>query len=248
VGIDSAGPDSVADTSSRIGTLTFDVASEFGSPELLLPSPTCIDVRVVERFREDSAEPDGVGCEETASSRRVCTRLTSLTQPPDSGNEAFPEFRRLDPRPELDGLRAVAVVPVVLFLFCNLRGGFAGVDAFFVISGYLVTAILIHELSVGRFSYRHFLLRRARRLFPAIAALLAVLLAVSWHRILADTYSKLLSQAWAVIIFGANIHFYTRADDYFRASSKEPLLHCWSLAVEEQFISPCHFFFGRVGG
>jgi peptidoglycan/LPS O-acetylase OafA/YrhL len=143
-------------------------------------------------------------------------------------------FAKLDWRPEIDGVRAFAVIPVVLFHFELCPGGYAGVDVFFVISGYLVTCILLHELSVGKFSMRHFWLRRTRRLFPAMSVMLIVLLAVSWNVLLAPTYSRLLSQTWAVLLLGANVYFYNE-NDYFASSLQDPLLHCWSLAVEEQF-------------
>jgi peptidoglycan/LPS O-acetylase OafA/YrhL len=217
-----------------------------GSPELaMLHSSACMDVRKDGPMSfwqeytklEDSPppiDPSQVTVQVVDSPRQVDE--TSSNRPPDAEkNEAFVEFKRLDARPELDGLRAVCVIPVVLYHFkCNFPGGFAGVDVFFVISGYLVTAILLYELSVGTFSYTHFLVRRVRRLFPAMIALLTILLIVSWHRLLADTYNKLLKQTWAVIIFGANVHFYHQ-DDYFRVSFEEPLLHCWSLAVEEHY-------------
>ncbi len=145
-----------------------------------------------------------------------------------------PLFSKLDWRPEINGLRAVAVVPVVLFHFELLPGGFAGVDVFFVISGYLVTTILLHELCVGHFSMKRFLLRRTRRLFPAMSMMLIILLAVSWNLLLAPTYARLINQTWAVLLFGANVYFYNE-NDYFASSLQDPLLHCWSLAVEEQY-------------
>jgi hypothetical protein len=92
------------------------------------------------------------------AARQACIEETSAVQQPAAERvEAFVEFKRLDARPELDGLRAIAVTSVVLYHFnCDVRGGFAGVDVFFVISGYLVTGILLYELSVGKFSFRHF--------------------------------------------------------------------------------------------
>jgi peptidoglycan/LPS O-acetylase OafA/YrhL len=145
-----------------------------------------------------------------------------------------PEFAKLGWRPEVSGLRALAVIPVVLFHFELCPGGFAGVDVFFVISGYLITAIQLHELCVGHFSMKRFWLRRARRLFPAMSMMLAVLLAVSWNVLLAPTYDRLVNQTWAVLLFGANVYFYNE-NDYFASSLQDPLLHCWSLAVEEQY-------------
>jgi peptidoglycan/LPS O-acetylase OafA/YrhL len=145
-----------------------------------------------------------------------------------------PEFAKLDWRPEINGLRAVAVVPVVLYHFQLCPGGFAGVDVFFVLSGFLVTSILLHELSVGIFSMKRFWLRRTRRLFPAMSLMLAILLAISWNLLLAPTYARLVNQTLAVLLMGANVYFYNE-NDYFTSSLQDPLLHGWSLAIEEQY-------------
>jgi peptidoglycan/LPS O-acetylase OafA/YrhL len=145
-----------------------------------------------------------------------------------------PEFPKLDWRPEINGLRAVAVIPVVLYHFQLCPGGFVGVDVFFVLSGFLTTSILLHELSVGTFSMKRFWLRRTRRLFPAMSLMLAILLAVSWNLLLAPTYARLVNQTWAVLLMGANVYFYNE-NDYFASSLQDPLLHGWSLAIEEQY-------------
>jgi peptidoglycan/LPS O-acetylase OafA/YrhL len=138
-------------------------------------------------------------------------------------------------RPELDGLRAVAVVPVVLYHFgCSFPGGFAGVDVFFVISGYLITSILLAALAAGTLSLAGFWSRRVRRLFPALSAMLAATLLAANFVLLAETYWSLGAQAWATLLLGANVKFYT-AVDYFHNPLECPLLHCWSLAVEEHF-------------
>ncbi len=185
-------------------------------------SQVTLTISAAESSRAEDTRPGERASDSTDDSAeatmQACVDETSSAKQRDK-TEAFVEFNRLDARPELDGLRAVAVIPVVLTHWhfkCNFPGGFAGVDVFFVISGYLVTAILLYELSVDKFSYPSFLLRRVRRLFPAMVVLLVVLLIVSWHRLLAEAYSKTLKQTWAVIIFGANVHFYHQ-DDYFRA-------------------------------
>lgn len=140
-------------------------------------------------------------------------------------------------RPDIDGLRALAVVPVVMFHagVGFTKGGYVGVDVFFVISGYLITSIIAGEMAQGRFSFAHFYERRARRLFPA---LFAVLLASTVAAVCImfppelKTYGTVLAAALA---FSANMLFAT-GDDYFgRVGDHSPLLHTWSLAVEEQF-------------
>jgi peptidoglycan/LPS O-acetylase OafA/YrhL len=140
-------------------------------------------------------------------------------------------------RPDIDGLRAVAVVPVVMFHagVGFTKGGYVGVDVFFVISGYLITSIIAAEMSAGRFSFAHFYERRARRLFPALfAVLVASTVAATCLMFPPElkTYGKVLAAALA---FSANMLFAT-GDDYFgRVGDNSPLLHTWSLAVEEQF-------------
>ncbi|MBD8875623.1 acyltransferase family protein [Roseibium polysiphoniae] len=140
-------------------------------------------------------------------------------------------------RAEIDGLRAFAVVPVVFFhagveLF---SGGFIGVDVFFVISGYLITSILISDLQQGRFSLLRFYERRARRILPALIVMICACIpfALAWMSPL-----QLLSfgkAAASVALFASNILFW-RESGYFDVSSEQnPLLHTWSLAVEEQY-------------
>ena len=148
-------------------------------------------------------------------------------------------FKKLQYRPELDGLRAIAVLPVVLFHFkCGFRGGFSGVDVFFVISGFLITAILLFDLDRQGFSIRNFWLRRCRRLFPALVLVLIFTLIYAWHKFLAESYTAVKDQTWAVLLLGGNFYFYGKVE-YFRNEAEEPLLHCWSLAVEEQVYLAC---------
>jgi peptidoglycan/LPS O-acetylase OafA/YrhL len=140
-------------------------------------------------------------------------------------------------RSDLDGLRAIAVLSVVFFhlLRASLPGGFVGVDMFFVLSGYFITSIIWREAREGSFSLVRFYDRRIRRLMPALIVLLVVTSAVSLALLLpADLigYSKSL---FATLIFVANIYFW-RDIDYFSPNAEEkPLLHLWSLGVEEQF-------------
>jgi peptidoglycan/LPS O-acetylase OafA/YrhL len=141
-------------------------------------------------------------------------------------------------RPDIDGLRAVAVVPVVLYHagMPGVAGGFVGVDVFFVISGFLITGILHDDLATGRFSLVGFYERRARRILPAlIAVILACFIgAATLARPL--FFAQFAKSAAATALFGSNIWFWRDSLDYFAsAAAFQPLLHTWSLAVEEQF-------------
>lgn len=140
-------------------------------------------------------------------------------------------------RAEIDGLRSVAVIPVILFHagIGVFSGGFVGVDVFFVISGFLITSIILRELEEGRFSIWRFYERRARRILPALFFVLAATTiaayALSLPYELAD-YGRWLN---GVIFFVSNIVFWREAGYFAGASELNPLLHTWSLAVEEQF-------------
>ena len=141
-------------------------------------------------------------------------------------------------RPDIDGLRAIAVIAVVVFHLSEklLPGGFVGVDIFFVISGFLITRLIHQEISrSNEFSFSHFYMRRVRRLYPAMLAtftlsiLLAYLLLAPQH--LVDFGRSLI---FAVLSF-SNVYFWQSADYFDFASQSKPLLHTWSLSVEEQF-------------
>lgn len=141
-------------------------------------------------------------------------------------------------RPEIDGLRAIAVVVVILFHagVDSFSGGFVGVDVFFVISGYLITNILLHEADIGRFSVIRFYERRARRILPALFVVLAATTAVAWHVYLPTEFKSFGQGVAAATLFAANIYFFSKQNDYFGLQSEDnPLLHLWSLAVEEQY-------------
>jgi len=140
-------------------------------------------------------------------------------------------------RPEVDGLRAVAVLPVILFHagYDIFSGGYVGVDVFFVISGYLITTILLADLERGNFSIRRFYERRARRLLPALFVIMAFSTVLAWFWMLPPRFKDFGQALFAVSFFVSNILFWLKTD-YFAASAEEsPLLHTWSLAVEEQF-------------
>ncbi len=148
------------------------------------------------------------------------------------------DVSKISYRPDIDGLRAVAVVPVVLHHagFSAVPGGFVGVDIFFVISGFLITRILTREIRDGQFSLLSFYERRARRILPALFIVLVACLAVGWFLLLPSQYDALARSTAATLLFVSNVWFWDAAGDYFgRGVELAPLLHTWSLAVEEQF-------------
>lgn len=141
-------------------------------------------------------------------------------------------------RPDIDGLRAIAVLSVIAF-HANPRlmpGGFAGVDVFFVISGYLITGLIFDALERGSFSYAEFYARRIKRIFPAYIAVAAASLLVSSYMLIPNDYifyTTSLAASWA---FLSNVFFSMLSWGYFGQRTEEfPLLHTWSLSVEEQF-------------
>lgn len=140
-------------------------------------------------------------------------------------------------RPHIDGLRTVAIVPVVLFHMdiALFGGGFTGVDVFFVISGFLITSLIVEEIDTDRFSIWNFYKRRALRILPAFLAMIVAVLAASWFLLFPDETRGLGRSAIAAALFVANIHFW-RSSDYFAPDVEtEPLLHTWTLSVEEQY-------------
>jgi peptidoglycan/LPS O-acetylase OafA/YrhL len=143
----------------------------------------------------------------------------------------------VDYREDINGLRAWAVMAVVLFHFSLLgvSGGFVGVDVFFVISGYLMTAIVMKGLLQGNFSIKRFYLARARRILPALLVLVVVLLILGWFILPTPDYKTLGAQSVDAVSFMSNIYFWMRTG-YFDSSAYEKwLLHTWSLSVEWQF-------------
>lgn len=146
------------------------------------------------------------------------------------------QYRR-EYRREVDGLRAVAVVPVMLFHagFQEFGGGFVGVDVFFVISGYLITTIILGELKRGSFSIATFYERRARRILPALFFVMAMCIPFAWCWLLPSDMEEFAKSLRAVSIFGSNILFAQKSGYFDTAAELKPLLHTWSLAVEEQF-------------
>ncbi len=140
-------------------------------------------------------------------------------------------------RPDIDGLRAVAVLLVVFdhLQLHALRGGYVGVDVFFVISGYLIGAILIAEMAAGRFSILDFYERRVRRIFPALLVVLSVCLLFTLFLFTPSELSAFVKTMLTALAFSSNYTFWRQAGYFEIASNFKPLLHTWSLAVEEQF-------------
>lgn len=143
-------------------------------------------------------------------------------------------------RPDIDGLRAIAVLAVVIHHLSPsmLPGGYVGVDIFFVISGYLITKIIDREISEGTFTYTNFYERRARRIFPALFAVLIATLIAGYFLLLPSDLASTLKAAVGAVFFSSNFVFWREMKQgYFAATDTglNPLLHTWSLAVEEQF-------------
>lgn len=140
-------------------------------------------------------------------------------------------------RPELDGLRALAVIPVILY-HANLPllpGGYVGVDVFFVLSGYLIGGILLGDLAADRFSLASFYERRARRILPALALVLLATLPAAWAWLPPSALQDFGASLVAVALFIANLHFQRHTGYFAPDTDQAPLLHTWSLGVEEQF-------------
>jgi peptidoglycan/LPS O-acetylase OafA/YrhL len=140
-------------------------------------------------------------------------------------------------RPDVDGLRAIAVLLVMNFhAFPEaMPGGFIGVDIFFVISGFLITGIIARELDLKRFSLVGFYVRRIRRIFPALIVVLCATLVLGWLWMLPAAYAQLGSDVFASAAFFANIALLLQSGYFDVESAKKPLLHLWSLGIEEQF-------------
>ena len=140
-------------------------------------------------------------------------------------------------REDIDWLRAIAVLAVVAFHFeaPAVYGGFVGVDIFFVISGYLITGIIQSEVASGTFSFARFYERRVRRLLPALYAMVVLTAIPSFHYLLTSERADFFRSVAAVITFTSNFFFWLQSGYFDHAAVEKPLLHTWSLAVEEQF-------------
>lgn len=140
-------------------------------------------------------------------------------------------------RKEIDGLRAVAVIPVILFHagFDLFSGGFVGVDIFFVISGYLITTVILAEKEKGSFSLINFYERRARRILPALFFVMLVCIPFAWFWLSPSDHKDFSQSLVSVSLFSSNILFWQESGYFAAAAEMKPLLHTWSLAVEEQY-------------
>lgn len=128
-------------------------------------------------------------------------------------------------------------MPVILFHagFSSFAGGYVGVDVFFVISGYLITIILINDLDAGRFSLARFYERRARRILPALFVVLLACLPFAWLWMMPSQLTDFAQGLVAVVFFASNVLFWRQSGYFAAAAELNPLLHTWSLAVEEQY-------------
>jgi peptidoglycan/LPS O-acetylase OafA/YrhL len=140
-------------------------------------------------------------------------------------------------RADIDGLRAVAVLSVLAFhAFPSWApGGFVGVDIFFVISGYLISGIIFGRLATGRFTFLDFYQRRIRRIFPALLVMLATVLAAGWFLLTPSPYAQLGKHVAGGAAFVSNLVLWSESGYFDQAAGLKPLLHLWSLGIEEQF-------------
>ena len=159
----------------------------------------------------------------------MSSSVSSTSSPQLSGYSVY--------RPDIDGIRALAVLSVVAFhAFPDLiRGGFIGVDIFFVISGFLISGILFNDLAQGRFSITDFYVRRIKRIFPALILVLLACFVFGWFALLADEFKQLGKHMAAGAGFVSNIVLWSEAGYFDTSAETKPLLHLWSLGVEEQF-------------
>ena len=141
-------------------------------------------------------------------------------------------------RADIDGLRAIAILLVTVFhfdLFSVGKAGFIGVDVFFAISGFLITSIIVRELERGDFSYGRFLYRRVRRLYPALTVTLALFLVAGSFLLLPDAFRELGRESVLSQLYVVNFYFWRTVNYFGLHAANVPLLHMWSLAIEEQF-------------
>jgi peptidoglycan/LPS O-acetylase OafA/YrhL len=155
-------------------------------------------------------------------------------------------------RKEIDGLRALAIIPILLFHagFKIFSGGFVGVDVFFVISGYLITTIIVKERQENSFSLLAFYERRVRRILPALFLMMALCIPLAWVCLLPNDMLQFSKSVKAVALFFSNYLFYKDSGYFDTSNELKPLLHTWSLAIEEQyylFFPPLILFAWRFG-
>ena len=172
----------------------------------------------------------------TLARNEILTIFTVLAAKfPRKGMER--KYLTLKYRSEIDGLRALAIIPVILFHadFKAFSGGFIGVDIFFVISGYLITSIIIEDLKNNSFSIARFYERRARRILPALFFVMGTCIPFGWMWMQPGQLIDFSESLIAVSLFVSNFLFWSESGYFASASEEKPLLHTWSLAVEEQY-------------
>jgi peptidoglycan/LPS O-acetylase OafA/YrhL len=140
-------------------------------------------------------------------------------------------------RPDIDGLRAIAILLVLLFhgFPTKVSGGFIGVDIFFVISGFLISTIIYENLERGTFNFIDFYARRIKRIFPALLLVLVVSYTLGWFALLGDQYKQLGKHIAAGVGFVSNFVLWEEVGYFDNTAETKPLLHLWSLGIEEQF-------------
>jgi len=145
--------------------------------------------------------------------------------------------KQLSYRSDIDGLRAVAVVPVVFYHagYATFSGGFVGVDIFFVISGFLITSIIFRDIQSQTFSYRQFYARRVRRLFPALFSVVLASCVAAYLLLLPEDLRDFGQSVFSIVLFASNFLFWSESGYFAQAAELKPLLHTWSLAIEEQY-------------
>jgi peptidoglycan/LPS O-acetylase OafA/YrhL len=173
-----------------------------------------------------------MSCPSMEVPNNVSTTLHTAGFAPDANFRDQPAYR-----PDIDGLRAVAIGTVVLYhaFPAAMPGGFIGVDIFFVISGFLISGIVFTQMEEGRFSFREFYVRRACRIFPALVLVLSLTCIVGWMWLLPSDWLRLGQEVRGGAFFFANFVFLNQAGYFDQTSVLKPLLHLWSLAIEEQF-------------
>lgn len=151
----------------------------------------------------------------------------------------WPDMKNIVPqqayRPEIDGLRALAVLLVVSYHYFAVRGGFIGVDIFFVISGYLISHQIFTDLDCDRFSLLEFFAKRIRRIFPPLLLVIIATLIAGWLLLLPTDFQSLGKHAAAGVAYVSNLLLWTEAGYFDTPSGYKPFLHLWSLGIEEQF-------------
>lgn len=153
--------------------------------------------------------------------------------PPEGARTAATGYR-----PDIDGLRAIAVLLVMLYHagVPGLGGGFVGVDVFFVLTGFLITGLVVRAMDGGTFRFGQFYLRRLRRLMPAALLMLVVTSVAAWFLLLPEAFVAYADSLRFALLSASNVHFWLHTGGYFDGAAEEmPLLHTWSLGVEEQF-------------